>query len=109
MEFLQATANPIDAEIVGMTGRAAILKEVAKGLSMPVDDIIPSKDALEAKEAVKMAMEQQAAMAGQGPQQVQVTHSGGGDQAQATQPDGSPMGGQADNTASNKLTGRGGA
>ena len=106
VEFLQATANPIDAEIVGMTGRAAILKEVAKGLSMPVDDIIPSKDALEAKEAVKQAMEQQAAMAGAGPQQVQVTHSGGGDQSQATLPDGSPAGGQAGNMVSNKITGR---
>lgn len=109
VEFLQATANPIDAEIVGMTGRAAILKEVAKGLSMPVDDIIPSKDTLEAKEQIKAAMEQQAAMAGQGPQQVQVVHSGGGDQAQAVDPAGNPRGGQEGNTASNKLTGRGGA
>lgn len=106
VEFLQATANPIDAEIVGMTGRAAILKEVAKGLSMPVDDIIPSKDALEAKEAIKQAMEQQAAMAGAGPQQVQVTHSGGGDQATTTDPAGNPAGGQGGNTVSNKLTGR---
>lgn len=108
VEFLQATANPIDAEIVGMTGRAAILKEVAKGLSMPVEDIIPSKDTLEAKEAVKQAMEQQAAMAGAGPQQVEITHSGGGDQAQSVDPAGNRMGGQQGNTASNKLTGKGG-
>jgi hypothetical protein len=108
VEFLQATANPIDAEIVGMPGRAAILREVAKGLSMPVDDIVPSKDALEAKEAIKQAMEQQAAMAGAGPQQVQVMHSGGGDQATTVDPAGNPAGGQAGNTASNRMTGRGG-
>lgn len=42
-EFLQATANPIDAQIMGTKGRAAILREVAKELGMPIDDIIPSE------------------------------------------------------------------
>ena len=44
VEFLNATANPMDLEIIGQDGRAAILREVAKGLQMPVDDIIPSKE-----------------------------------------------------------------
>ena len=44
IEFLNATANEIDMEIVGKEGRAAILREVAKGLQMPVDDIIPSRE-----------------------------------------------------------------
>jgi hypothetical protein len=44
IEFLNATANPIDAEILGRDGRAAILREVAKGLQMPVDEVIPSRE-----------------------------------------------------------------
>lgn len=47
IEFLQATANPVDSQIIGIDGRAAILREVAKGLQMPVDDIVPPKEILE--------------------------------------------------------------
>jgi len=44
IEFLNATANPIDIEITGRDGRAAILREVAKGLQMPVDEVVPSRE-----------------------------------------------------------------
>lgn len=44
IEFLNATANPFDIEIIGKDGRAAILREVAKGLQMPVDDVVPSQE-----------------------------------------------------------------
>lgn len=44
VEFLNATANEIDMGILGKDGRAAILREVAKGLQMPVDEIIPSRE-----------------------------------------------------------------
>lgn len=44
IEFLNATANPIDIEIIGKEGRAAILREVAKGLQMPVDEVVPSRE-----------------------------------------------------------------
>ena len=44
IEFLNATGNDIDSEIIGKEGRAAILREVAKSLQMPVDDIVPSKE-----------------------------------------------------------------
>jgi hypothetical protein len=44
IEFLGATANPIDTQILGLEGRAAVLREVAKGLQMPVDDIVPSRE-----------------------------------------------------------------
>jgi len=47
VEFLNATANQFDIEIIGKTGRAALLREVAKGLQMPVEDIIPSREKLE--------------------------------------------------------------
>lgn len=42
-EFLQFTANPIDLQIMGPEGRAALLREAAKTLQMNVDDIVPSK------------------------------------------------------------------
>jgi hypothetical protein len=41
-EFLSMTANPIDLQILGMAGRAKILKEVIKTLKM-ADDIIPEE------------------------------------------------------------------
>jgi hypothetical protein len=40
-EFLQATANPIDMQIVGVQGRAAVLRETAKSLDMDVDLVVP--------------------------------------------------------------------
>ena len=60
-EFMAATANPIDSQIVGVEGRAAILRETAKGLDMDVDKIVPSIEVLRQKFAAKAAMEQQAA------------------------------------------------
>lgn len=81
IEFLNATANPIDAEILGKDGRAAILREVAKGLQMPTDDIIPSRE--KTAFAGRIAASQQQAQS-----------------AQATQPDGSPKGGQDGNVVS---------
>ena len=89
VEFLNATANPIDIEIVGQDGRAALLREVAKGLQMPVDDIIPSREkgSQQAKGKAQMAAQQaQAAPA-------------------ATQPDGTPKGGADGNVVSPQPTG----
>lgn len=40
-EFLQSTANPIDSQIVGIDGRRAILREVAKGLEMDINKVVP--------------------------------------------------------------------
>ena len=80
IEFLNATANPIDAEILGKDGRAAILREVAKGLQMPLDELIPSKE--------KNALAMRAAQSQQQPAPT------------PTQPDGSPKGGQEGNLVS---------
>lgn len=44
VEFLNATANPVDMEIIGVEGRAAILREIARGLQMPADQLVPSRD-----------------------------------------------------------------
>ena len=61
-EFLAATANPIDMQIVGVEGRAAILRETAKGLDMDVDDVVPTVTKLQAKLlAAQMLQQAQAA------------------------------------------------
>jgi len=84
IEFLNATANPVDLEIIGKEGRAAILREIAKGLQMDVEEVVPSREKSDYSgriEAKAMASAQQA-------------------QAQAETntpqlPDGSPKGGMA--------------
>jgi len=81
IEFLNATANPFDIEIVGKDGRAALLREVAKGLQMPVDEVIPSREKADF-EARTQAMAMAAAQ-----QQAQPEGS------TPTLPDGSPKGG----------------
>ena len=95
VEFLNATANPIDMEIIGTNGRAAILREVAKGLQMPVDDIVPSREAQAYEQ--KMAAQAMALQAAQGGQQ--------GGEATPTFPGGMPKGGQQANTVMNRDTG----
>jgi hypothetical protein len=58
MEFLQATANPIDQALVGPEGRAAILRETAKDLGLPADMIVKPN-------AAQQAIAQQATLAPQ--------------------------------------------
>jgi len=69
-EFLQVTANPLDSQIVGMTGRAEVLREVARGLELDVNKIVPTREQMQAMEQQGMPPEQ-----GGAPQQPQV---GGG-------------------------------
>jgi len=90
IEFLNATANPLDAEIIGKDGRAAILREVAKGLQMPVEDVVPSRE----KSKYLGNQQAQAQAAQQQPQQ-----------GAPLQPDGSPKGGMAGNTVSSRVSG----
>lgn len=75
-EFLQATANPIDMQIVGLPGRAAVLREVAKNLDMDTDEIVPSPDVL--KQMQRQQQMQQQMMAAQQQQQQQPPQPGGG-------------------------------
>lgn len=56
-EFLQVTANPIDSQIVGMGGRAEILREVAKGLEMDVSKIVPPREQLVQLQQAQAAMQ----------------------------------------------------
>jgi hypothetical protein len=55
-EFLAATANPVDMQIMGIEGRAAVLRETAKSLQMNTDDVVPDIDTLRQKLAIKSAM-----------------------------------------------------
>lgn len=48
LQFLQITANPIDAPIIGEIGRARILREISKDLGLP-DDIVPDDRTLQAQ------------------------------------------------------------
>ena len=50
-ELLQATMNPIDAQIIGVEGRAELLRETIKGADLPVDKIMPSPFELELRAA----------------------------------------------------------
>lgn len=91
IEFLNATANPIDLEIIGKDGRAAILREIAKGLQMPIDEIVPSKE----KTAFQQRIQAQAtSFMTQQPQT-----------GTPVQPDGTPKGGMEANTVQNRVSG----
>jgi len=84
-EFLQATANPVDLQIVGPKGRAYLLREVAASLQMDTDKLVPTTEMLEFKEEQMQAMQAQQ-MAQQQQQQLA---------APAEQdPAGNPAGGQ---------------
>jgi hypothetical protein len=91
VEFLNATANPVDMQIVGVEGRAALLREVAKSLQMPVDDIIPSREKLD----YMVRTQQQAQMAAPPPP----------GQAPAPAPEGGGPGSQT-NIVANQNTGQ---
>lgn len=58
-QFLQMTANPLDLQIMGIEGRAALLRESAKNLNMNPDDVVPSLSAMKIKQF--LAQQQQAA------------------------------------------------
>jgi len=67
IEFLQATQNPVDSHIVGLKGRAAMLRSVAATLGMDGEEIVPPEEVIEqmdkeqkdkAKNAQQGALEQ---------------------------------------------------
>lgn len=93
IEFLNATANPVDMEIIGKDGRAAILREVAKGLQMPVDEVVPSRE----KSGYQGRVQSRAAAASQQQQAPAGTPE---------LPNGAPKGGMEANTVQNRTSGR---
>lgn len=63
-EFLQMTANPIDMQIMGIDGRAALLRTTAETLDMDTDKVIPPVEIIRAR---LQAQAQAAAMMEQQP------------------------------------------
>lgn len=81
-EFLAATANPIDMQIIGLEGRAELLRSAAQTLDLNADRVVPPLSVIKQR-----AMMQQIAMAQQAQQQPQQGEEGG-------QGNGPPQGGQ---------------
>ena len=78
LQFLQITANPIDAPIVGQIGRARVLRAVAQGLGLP-DDVVPDDQTLQAQ------IDAQKRMQAAGQALVAQSHQGGEPPAGAQQ------------------------
>lgn len=69
-EFLNITNNPMDQEIVGTSGRAEVLREVARDLELDVNRIVPPREQMDQQEQMQqqqMAAQQQG---GQAPDQL---------------------------------------
>ena len=75
LEFLQITANPVDAQIVGVKGRAALLRSVSDTLGLDGQQIVPTDEELDKQQQQMQQMAQAAAMAQgqQAPQDGNVT------------------------------------
>jgi hypothetical protein len=84
LEFLQITANPVDMQIVGPKGRAAILRAVSHTIGLDGEEIVPSEEELDQQQAQAAAAAQQQGMPG---------HAGMGEQAAAAQGAPAPKGG----------------
>ena len=78
LEFLQITANPIDAQILGPRGRATILRHVSTTIGLPGEQIVPSDDELEAQQKAAQNVAQAQGIPG---------HGGMGEQAAQAQGD----------------------
>lgn len=104
VEFLNATANEIDMGIIGPEGRASILREIAKGLQMPVDEVVPSREAMAMKKKAEQRAMQQQMVVEQQQMAAGVTPPGQQRAPQALDPGGTPPGGM--NLVANRQTGR---
>lgn len=59
IQFLGMTANPFDAAVITPKYRAALLRETAAAMELPVDEVVPSDEEIEAQ--MKAAVEAQQA------------------------------------------------
>lgn len=67
IEFLTATGNPVDLQIMGMRGRANVLRDVADTLGMEGERIVPDDLELAEKERQAQMAQQAQMMGGQPP------------------------------------------
>ena len=80
LEFLQMTANPVDLDIIGKKGRAAILRELSGDLGMPPDEVVPTEQEMQQQQAMAMSEPP-----GGNPNEAAPPSGGGGGGAQAPQ------------------------
>jgi hypothetical protein len=71
LEFLQITQNPVDQQLIGLRGRAHLLRAMLDDMGLPGADIVPTDRELEAmelkqKEQAQQELEMQQAAAAQG-------------------------------------------
>lgn len=59
LQFLQMTANPIDAPLVGGKHRLALLRETAAAMELPVDEVVPTDEEFEASQAAQVKAQQE--------------------------------------------------
>lgn len=84
LEFLQISANPIDMQIIGPKGRAAVLRSVSQTIGLDGEEIVPSDEQLDAQQAQAQQLAQQKSIPG---------HAGMGEQAAEAQGGQAPVGG----------------
>ena len=58
IEFAQATQNPIDMKIIGLKGRASIIRSIASTIGMG-SDVVPTEDVMEKMEQQQQQQQQQ--------------------------------------------------
>lgn len=63
LEFLQITANPMDAQIIGIPGRAKVLRSIANEIGLDGEGVVPADDELMASMQQVQAMQGSAAAA----------------------------------------------
>lgn len=66
LEFLQLTANPTDMQILGVPGRANVLRSVAENLGLEHEKTVPEDEEIQAR--MQQAQQMQAMQAQQGQQ-----------------------------------------
>lgn len=79
LEFLQLTANPIDAAIMGPKGRAAVLRNVSQTIGMPGEEIVPTDDELQQQQAQAKANAEAGGQAGHSQEPPEGTEPGAGE------------------------------
>lgn len=67
-EFLQATANPIDMQIIGLDGRAELLRHAVRRLDMNGDKVVPNANVLKQRQIAQQAQMAMTATQGMGGQ-----------------------------------------
>lgn len=61
LEFLNITNNPTDMQIIGMKGRASLLRGVAKSMDLDPDEMIPDDEEIDAIQQQQQQQQQQMA------------------------------------------------